>query len=162
VAWGDGQAVLELASAANDPFGLAAYTLHLPNGIDVWSPRPQTSHAVNPRTVTAPVGSGVVLSCPWDGLDQSPRVDSSHTEDNSSARPYDSEFSSTDPTTSRAVPSPFDRLSGAQCVADTAHLSEPAQRRAVPRRRSPKPAPTEHGALDQPTVASLRTVCGTE
>ncbi len=140
---------LEQTSAANGRFGLTAYTLHLPDGIDVWSPCAQTSYTVNPRTVTEPVGSGVVLSCPWDGLELSPCVDSSHTEQNGSAIADESESVSTDPIAGRVVPSPFDRLLGTRAVADAAHGSEPAQRpRVVRRRRSSAPAPAEQGAFD--------------
>ena len=139
---------LEQASAANGRFGLAAYTLHLPDGIDVWSRRTQTSHTDNPHTVTTFVGSAV-LSCPWDGLDLSPRVDSSHTEQSSSAIADASEPVSTDSIAGRVVPSPFDRLLGSRCVADAAHGSEPAQPpRVVRRRRSSAPAPVEQGAFD--------------
>jgi hypothetical protein len=93
---------LEQASAANGRFGLAAYTLHLPGGIDVWSPRIHTSYTENPRTVTAPE-SGVVLSCPWDGLDLARRVDFSHTEDNGSAPLCESEPSNESTTGRRVV-----------------------------------------------------------
>jgi hypothetical protein len=142
---------LEQASETNGRFGLAAYTLHLPDCIDVWSPRRQTPDTENPRAVTTPAGSGVVLSCPWDGLDLSPRADSSHTEENSSSLPYESESSSIDPTAGRRVPSPSYCASGTRYAVEAAHASEPAQRRAVRRRHSPTPVPAEQGAFDLET-----------
>ncbi len=44
----------------------------------------------------------------------------------------ESESVSIDPTAGRVVPLPLDSPSGARCVADAAHASEPAQRRVVP------------------------------
>jgi hypothetical protein len=64
-------------SGPDGKFGLAVYTLHLPDGIEVLSSRPPASgpekphteqpRTENPYTVSTGAESGLVLTCPWDG-----------------------------------------------------------------------------------------------
>ncbi len=86
--------LVELAQAAGEDgrFGLAIYTVHLPDGIEVWAPHTEIPHTDQPHTDQPDVhkpespntGSldGLVLCCPWEGDLVSPqreRVESMDT-----------------------------------------------------------------------------------
>lgn len=75
---------LTQASGADGRFGLAVYTLHLPDGIEVCLPHTDPaykvqSHTEKPHTVTTGTDSDLVWSCPWDGDLESPRRERSET-----------------------------------------------------------------------------------
>jgi hypothetical protein len=66
--------LVELAQTSGPAgrFGLAIYTVHLPEGIEALTPslvapHPEIPHAVQPRTGRVEVDAGLVLTCPWDG-----------------------------------------------------------------------------------------------
>ena len=59
-------------SGPDGRFGLAGYTLHLPDGIETLSPNPaephtENPHTVNPHAVRSGIEVGLVLTCPWEG-----------------------------------------------------------------------------------------------
>jgi hypothetical protein len=72
--------VVELlqASGSNGRFGLAAYILRLPDGVEVLSPCADAPHTDNSDAVTLPGDDGLVLRCRWSSVDGSPSVDSSY------------------------------------------------------------------------------------
>lgn len=144
---------LAQASGADGRFGLAVYTLHLPDGIEVCAPhteKPHTfrSHTEKPATVTTGTDSGLVFSCPWDGdVESPPRVWSD------SVRPP-----ATNPppvptgliAAGVEVPSSQAPLREAE-PPDVAAMHEPAAATGLPLRRRRRTAPLalfEQGALD--------------
>jgi hypothetical protein len=77
------------ATGPDGRFGLASYTVSLPDGVETLAPKPiepraEKPCAVNSHTVSGEVDVGLVLTCPWDGaaptappgapVDHQPRV----------------------------------------------------------------------------------------
>ena len=145
---------LAQASGADGRFGLAVYTLNLPDGIEVWGPHADPAHTVQPHTekadtVSTGLDPGSVWSCPWDGdLGSQPRrQDTDHSpatnRQQGPTRPADAAelISSQDPLRKAESPN--------AAGEPTAVTSLPARRR----RRTAALAPFEQGALDLGTDA---------
>ena len=142
---------LSQASGADGRFGLAIYTLHLPDGIEVCSPhteKPHTdmSHMEKSDTASTGADSELVFCCPWDGdVESPPRVSSDTVRSLATTPPPDATGSI---AAGVELSSSQDRLRVAE--SPTA-AGEPTATASLPvrgRRRAAALAPFGQGELD--------------
>lgn len=141
---------LSQASGPNGRFGLATYTLHLPEGIDVL-PYPARPHTEDADTDSAHGDTELVLSCPWDGVDApSPHPDSSSTVEPHAGAAHQTADALTDRPVHRedlssrpALPRKVGRQN-----TDARHEPEAVTNSRVRRRASNPASPIEQGAFD--------------
>jgi hypothetical protein len=147
--------IVELSQAAgpNGRFGLATYTLHLPDGVDVLRPCTELSYTENRDTVTdaltAHRNEGLVLSCPWvDAAVPSPERESSYTVELPAASAQRGAAASNAPLAGFALSAAETNpaRTGVSCLVDPPiELSVSARQRV---RRGSPPAAVEQGAFD--------------
>lgn len=138
--------IVELAQAVgpNGRFGIASYTLHLPDGIDVIRPCAESAHTANPGADTTQCDAEGVLTCRWDGVESSvpyrhlsdtvePHAVAPHQNVDASTRGVD--VLSCDPHRLHTAADPHVEPDDAAC-------------RPVRRRRSSAPVSVEQGAFD--------------
>ena len=142
---------LTQASGADGRFGLAVYTLHLPDGIEVCSRHTYPTHTVQPHTekpdtVIIGADSRLVLSCPWDGdVESPPRVWSDTVRPPATTPPPHATGSI---AAGIELPSSQDRLSAAESPTAAGESTATAIRPVRGRRRAAAVAPFEQGELD--------------
>ena len=149
--------IVELSQAAgpNGRFGLATYTLHLPDGVDVLGLCTELSYTENPHTVTDAVTAhrdeDLVFSCPSDGAAvPSPERESSDTVELPAVNAQRGAAASSGPLPGFALSAvqPDMAPTGVSCDGDLQIGQSVSARQRIRRPPGSPPAAVEQGAFD--------------